>query len=253
MGIRQINFSTSGELAQDLITKEYVDNWEENYPDADIDPKFLDGKLEPYYWMLNQSLGFRTTNEMNFGYSYAAAEMNELTGKYQTFRQGFNISSPKSGRLQKFLFGTGVNWGTFYNFAQKYVGSSSNINWNNTIWLKSNMGLELNGNYIKTFDPAGTMDGRHFRVSMRNTYLFTKDFFVRLYTQGRWGVTYYDEKRINNTYLLSFLLGWEFNPGCWFYLAFNEGREDINAPDYRLRNFGMTDRTLLTKIYYVIQ
>ena len=115
------------------------------------------------------------------------------------------------------------------------------------------MGLELNSQFTKTFDPQGVMDGRHFRLSMRNTYLFTKDLFVRLYTQGRWGTTYYGEKSIVNNYLVSFLLGWEFRPGSWFYLAFNEGRKDINDlndPNFQQRDFFMTSRTLVTKIQY---
>jgi len=87
---------------------------------------------------------------------------------------------------------------------------------------------------------------------MRNTYLFTKDFFVRLFTQGRWGTTYYDEKSIINKYLVSFLLGWEFHPGSWFYLAYNEGREDLDDPRYQLRDFWMTDRTIVAKIQYAL-
>ena len=107
----------------------------------------------------------------------------------------------------------------------------------------------------KTIAPDGVLDGKHFRVSLRNTWLLNKDLFIRLYVQGRWSTTYYGAKKSENKYLTSFLLGWEFKPGSWFYLAFNEGREDlydINDPSVMEKDFFVTDRTLIGKLQYAL-
>ena len=187
---------------------------------------------------------------MQLGWWYAIGRENELTESYDLMMQGFNVSTPRTGKIQKLSGDFNYSWGTFYNFAQKYVGSTNNFGFTGTSWIRSNVGLELTGEYRQTYDPLEVNDGKHYRVSMRNTYLFTKDMFIRLYTQGRWGTTWYDKKSVSNTYLLSFLLGWEFHPGSWFYLAFNEGREDLNDPHYQERDFWLTDRTLAAKINY---
>ena len=115
--------------------------------------------------------------------------------------------------------------------------------------MRSNLGFELSGDYTRTFDPDDRVDGKYYRLTMRNTYLVTKDLFLRLFTQGRWGSTYYGEKDTANRYLASFLLGWEFRPGSWFYLACNEGREDLDNL-YENRDFSMTDRTLVAKVQH---
>ncbi|MCK4966720.1 hypothetical protein KAS50_06800, partial [bacterium] len=216
-GIRQINVFSSWIIGEDIFTGNYVNNWKENNPNIFIEPRYLNGNLCPNYYVFDQSYSIRTTNEMNIGFWYGIGKTNELSETYHARNQGFNISSPMTGKIQKLRAHLNYNWGTFYNFAQKYLGSRRNAGWNGTSWVRSNLGLELSGNYTETFDPEGVMDGKHFRLSMRNTYLFTKDLFIRLYTQGRWGTTYYGEKDIVNKYLASFLLGWEFKPGSWFY------------------------------------
>jgi hypothetical protein len=115
--------------------------------------------------------------------------------------------------------------------------------------------LELSSNYQETFAPDEALDGKHFRVSMRNTWLLTKDLFIRLYLQGRWSTSYYGAPKSENKYLASFLLGWEFQPGSWFYLAYNEGREDlydIDDPSIKEKDLFITDRTLIGKLKYAL-
>jgi hypothetical protein len=251
-GIRQFSIETTGEMGQDIFTKEYINNWQNKYLDAFIDEKYINGKLKPDNWSFNQSYSIRATNEMEFGGSYAVSKVNELSETYKSNRIGFGITTPKTGKIQRTSGNMAFDWGTFYNFDPKYVGSDWNLSLGGTRWIKSNFGLELTGQYTKTFDPDEVLDGKHIRVSMRNTYLITKDFFVRLFTQGRWGTTYYGERDVINKYLVSFLLGWEFHPGSWFYLAYNEGREDLNNPYIQQRDFMLTDRVLVAKIYYAI-
>jgi len=64
--------------------------------------------------------------------------------------------------------------------------------------------------------------------------------------------SYRSAKSTHNTFLASFLLGWEYHPGSWFYLAYNEGREDVNSPFAPIRDFMMTNRTIIAKLSYAI-
>jgi len=251
-GIRQITVSTSGLIGEDILTKDYITSWQDKYPGIVIKPEYLQGKLNPDNWFFHQSFSIRGTSEMRLGFWYTVGKTNEPTITYHTDEYGLNISSPRTGRIQKISANTDILWGKFFNFSQKYLGSRYNITLNGTSWITSKMGLSLSGQYTKTYDPDKVMDGRHFRISMRNTYLFTKDLFIRLYTQGRWGTTYYGEKSTHNTFLASFLLGWEYHPGSWFYLAYNEGREDVNSPFTPVRDFMMTNRTIIAKLSYAI-
>jgi hypothetical protein len=252
-GIRQIKIFGSGLIGQDIFTYNYLNDWKLNNPGVIVIPEFENGDLKPTYGLFDQSFGVRTSNEMNISWWYGIGRSNELNYKIKNWHHGFVFSSPRTGKWLKLLVDLNSSWGTFYNYSQKYLGKNWRLGGSGSSWLKQYYGLEFSCDYQKTFDPAGKVDGRHFRVYVRNTLLFTKDIFLRLYTQGRWSTTYYDKKRIVNNYLLSILFGWEFNPGSWFYVAYNEGREDLNDlndPFFQKRDFLKTSSTLVLKIQY---
>ena len=92
-------------------------------------------------------------------------------------------------------------------------------------------------------------DGQYFKLSSNSTLMFTKDFFIRLHVQGIFGTTYYETKQIYNNYLLSCLVSWEYKPGSFLYLAYNEGRFDESNPTIS-RLFEFNDRTIILKISY---
>jgi hypothetical protein len=249
MGIRQVTVFSSGLIGEDLFTPEYVDSWKENNRELSILRRFEEGEFEPTYWIFDQSYGIRTTNEMSLSWWYGIGRTNELTHIYRPRNQGIVFSSPRSGRWQKITANLDVSWGSFYNFSQKYLGRNWRIGGNGRSWVRDNLGIQLSGDYTRTFDPDDRVDGKYYRLTLRNTYLATKDLFLRVFTQGRWGTTYYGEKKVANRYLASVLLGWEFSPGSWFYLAYNEGREDFDDL-YEKRDFAMTSRTLVAKVQY---
>ena len=249
MGIRQVTVFSSVVMGEDLLTEEYIDSWREGNAALPILRRFEEGERDPTYWIFDQSYGIRTTNEMSLSWWYAIGRTNELTHTYRPRNQGINFSSPRSGRWQKVTANADISWGSFYNFSQKYLGRSWRVGVSGRSWVRQNLGANVSGNYTRTLDPDDRMDGRYYRLAMHNTYLVAKDLFLRLFTQGRWGTTYYGEKSVANRYLASFLLGWEFRPGSWFYLAYNEGREDFDDL-YEKRDFAMTSRTLAAKVQY---
>jgi len=252
-GIRQITIFSSWLVGRDLLTQAYLDAWRQSNPDLPILNRYESGGLRPVHWLLDQSYGIRTTQEMNLSWWYGLGRTNELTHTYRQTNQGFVFSSPKTGKWQKVALNLNLSWGDFYNFSQKHLGRTRRIGGHLRSWVKSNLGLQVSGNYSETFDPDGTRDGKHFRLTVRNTLLVTRNLFVRLFTQGRWSSTYYGAETASNRYLLSLLLGWELRPGSWFYLAYNEGREDLEDfgdPQAEKRDFWMTSRTLAAKLQY---
>ena len=115
--------------------------------------------------------------------------------------------------------------------------------------LSHNFLTKLEGEFTKTYNPASENDGRYFKLSSNSTWMFTKDFYVRLHAQGIFGTTYYDQKQIYNDYLLSFLLSWEYQPGSFLYLAYNEGRFD-NSNSVTSDYLQLKNRTLVFKLSY---
>ncbi|GAF80877.1 unnamed protein product, partial [marine sediment metagenome] len=142
-GIRQITVSTSGWIGKDILTKDYITSWQDKYPGIVIKPEYLQGKLKPENWLFHQSFSVRSTNEMRLGFRYSVGKTNEPTITYHTNDYRFNISSPRTGRIQKISVNTNINWGKFFNFSQKYLGTKYNITLNGTSWITSKMGLNL--------------------------------------------------------------------------------------------------------------
>jgi hypothetical protein len=70
-----------------------------------------------------------------------------------------------------------------------------------------------------------------------------------VHAQGIFGTTYYEQKQIYNDYLLSGLLSWEYQPGSFLYLAYNEARFDETNSDIN-RTFDFKNRTVVLKISY---
>ncbi|HLU88454.1 MAG TPA: hypothetical protein VKZ51_01390, partial [Cyclobacteriaceae bacterium] len=88
-----------------------------------------------------------------------------------------------------------------------------------------------------------------FNLSSNSTWMFTKDLFVRLHVQGIFGSTYLDQRETSNQYLISGLLSWEYKPGSFMYLGYNEGRVDEVNP-FISRRLEFDNRTFIFKISY---
>ena len=116
-------------------------------------------------------------------------------------------------------------------------------------WVSNKVLTGLQGGLTRTYDNMSDHDGQYYKLSSNTVFMFTKDFYFRLHAQGIFGTTYYDQRKTYNEYLLSCLLSWEYRPGSFLYLAYNEGRFDESNPTIaRYMNFN--DRTVVFKISY---
>ncbi len=54
---------------------------------------------------------------------------------------------------------------------------------------------------------------------------------------------------MKNDYLISALMSWQYRPGSYFFIAYNEGRDDL-GDELVSRYFLFRNRTVLAKLSY---
>jgi hypothetical protein len=186
---------------------------------------------------------------MSIGAEYKRFTETELTGKYNGDYFKMSYSTRPLNMGTRFAGILSMNSGTFYNFYQKYEGTQRGLTVDGDGQISHNVRTKIQGGYTKTYDPLNEQDGKYFKLSSNSTWMFTKDFFIRLHIHGIFGTTYYDNKLFYNDYLLSCLVSWEYKPGSFLYLAYNEGRFDESNPTVS-RYFEFNDRTIVLKFSY---
>jgi hypothetical protein len=252
-------------LAQnrDLFTDQYLNRWLIRNPDAEIDPLFglrPQGTIaqpeitsgQRYFNNLESTGDFGVTfmNEMELNVNYEHFQSTEPTGQYTGEFWTGSFSTRPISKGVRYAGKVTFSGGTYYNFAMKYVGTRKGIQLTGDGLLTNRLSSELQGEYTLTFNPAGTQDGEFYQISTNTIFMFTKDMYIRGHLQGRFGTTHYTSTNIYNQYLLSMLFTWEFQPGSFFYVAYNESRIDEDNP-FRENYFIFTDRTLFIKLSHL--
>ncbi len=260
--IRRIIANLEYEYNRDLFTTRYIDTWLERYPEFIPDPEFgtiiqnesskrtiSGGIREANNFQFAGNVAVNLINEMSIKTQYKYFSATELTGYYtgDFFEMAYSTRPLSLGA--QFAGKLLASDGTFYNFDQKYVGSQKNFSVDCEGRLWHNILTELQGGYTKTYDGRNINDGQYFKLSSNSTWMFTKDFFVRLHAQGIFGTTYYHQKQTRNDYLLSCLISWQYRPGSFLYLAYNEGRFD-NIGTVESSHMKFENRTMILKISY---
>ena len=260
--LRRIIANATFEYERDLFTSDYINGWLERYPGFTPDPMF-GNVIHNNEGNSIISSGIRTSdnyktggdvtvnmiNEMIFMVDYKHFTATELTGKYSgnIFMASYSTRPINKGADFAGVFG--FTNGTYYNFNQKYVGTQKKYTLEGEGRLSRNFLTTLLGDYTETYTLSNRRDGRYFKLSSNSTWMFTKDFYLRVHAQGILGTTYYTQKEIYNEYLLSCLLSWEYRPGSFFYLAYNEGRFDTSGVS-RWNQMSLNNRTIILKISY---
>gem|GEM_PF-627852 len=261
-GIRRVITNIKYEHINDMFTSDYINRWLLLYPGFTPDTEFgnviandqgersvFGGTRSANNYTAGGDVTVNLINEMSFLAEYRHFSATELTGHYSgnIYKMSYSTRPLRLGTKFAGIFAT--SGGTYYNFTQKYVGSQRNLTIDGEGRLHHKIITKLQGGYTKTFDNSGSNDGRYFKLSSNTTWMFTKDFFFRLHAQGMFGTTWYDQKEMYNDYLLSCLISWEYRPGSFLYLAYNESRFDESGP-LNSRYFSFNDRTIVLKVSY---
>ena len=141
--------------------------------------------------------------------------------------------------------GLQVDIGDFFNFDKQSIGKQRQLSLSSTIRPRSNFTLEFDGSYAQSLDEQRVIDGRFLVSSLRMTYLFTRDSFLRVFAQTGRERTTFDELQTERNYLVSFLFGWEYSPKSHFFVAYNE---DWDTSEGKLR---LGNRVVAIKISYL--
>ena len=151
---------------------------------------------------------------------YERSRNVELTDVFNANQYGFFVSTNSSRPLSLELNG---RTGDFFNFSRQAVGKQRQLSLFSTIRPRDNLALDIGATYAQTRDQSDDVDGR-FRVgSLRSTYLFTRDTFLRIFAQTeRQRVYLEDGRRTDTSHLFSALFGWEYSPKSNFFVAYNE-------------------------------
>ncbi|MFQ6116377.1 MAG: hypothetical protein ACE5NG_20145 [bacterium] len=108
----------------------------------------------------------------------------------------------------------------------------------------SNLSFSIEAEHTRTYDPDKTLDRLFWVTSFYVTYLFTKDLFIRTWVQSRYSEYRYEEISKSQNAYFSFLLGYEFLPGSFFYLVYNDTRNGEPSP------LNLQNRLLAAKLTY---
>ncbi len=246
---------------QDVYTDVYINDWlakntemipDERFGDVNTvneDRVITNGERYINNFLLGGDLSVTSANDAAVLVGYKRVNASELTGSYSGNIYSFNLTTRPVKSGAKIAAVVDASSGVMYNFSQKYVGKQKSVSIDGEGRIGRGFLTKLQGEYTQTLNPLGEKDGRYYTLSSNSTYMFSKYFYFRLHAQGIFGTTWYTDKEVYNEYLLSGLLSWEYRPGSFLYLAYNEGRFDATGPQGS-NKMKLNNRTLILKLSY---
>ncbi|MFC1493495.1 aminotransferase class V-fold PLP-dependent enzyme, partial [candidate division KSB1 bacterium] len=206
---------------------------------TDHENKLLDREIQGEFRIeFENTSRFSINVERKFEYIDAAWDVREghtiSEGEYQTTGYRASFSTPRTKALNGSL---NINGGNFYNGDQ--VGGS--IRGDLRLFNRFIGGFSYN--YTKINLPSG--DFHTNTSSLRMTYSFNPDLFVKAYIQ--W---YADtiQNSGKNKFLANFLVRYIYRPGSDFYLVYNQ--QNLFGPNDHLEADVLSNRTVIAKFTY---
>ncbi|MGY8823908.1 MAG: DUF5916 domain-containing protein [Candidatus Latescibacterota bacterium] len=233
----QIYVSAQVDLAEGLYDDTYFTSWRQKYPGAQQSAEFEEDLIG---WESRISTGMELTETAVSGFElYFERSRNiELTDIFNANEYGFFVETNSARSASVELRGS---MGDFFNFDRQAVGKQRQLSLFSTLRPRTNLAIDIGTTYAQTRDRADEVDGRFLVGSLRTTYLFTRDTFLRIFAQTEQQRLYLGEKQTDTNHLFSALFGWEYSPKSHFFVAYNETRGDTR-PD---------NRVLLLKLSYL--
>ena len=240
-GPHRASFGVRGRVSQDLFTDTYFDDWKWDNPGLTLSPEFDEDSIS---WNFNASADWRPTESFwqGIGISYGRSREVELTDVFATDGYEFSLLTNTSRPVS---VGLGGGIGNYFNFSRQAVGKQRQLFLSTTIRPQSNFTIDLESGYALSLTQRDVIDGRYFTSSLRVTYLFTRDLFLRVFTQAGRERTAFNRIETEENYLVSTLFGWEYSPKSHIFLAYNE---DWRTAEGELQ---LGDRVVVFKVSYL--
>ena len=240
-GPHRAAFQVRGRVSQDLFTDTYFDDWEGDNPDLTLSSEFDEDSIS---WNFNAGADWRPTESFweGIGVSYGRSREVELTEVFTTDGYELSLLTNTSRPVSVGLDG-GI--GNYFNFSRQAVGKQRLLSLSTTIRPQSNFTIDLESGYALSLTQEDVIDGRYFTSSLRVTYLFTRDLFLRVFAQAGRNRTAFNQIETEENYLVSTLFGWEYSPKSHIFLAYNE--------DWRTNKgeLQLDDRVVVFKVSYL--
>ena len=240
-GTRQFFSGISTRLSQSLYTQDYFTTWRERNPELFLSPDFDEDLLE-WRVMADVGIAFREALLDDIQAYYQRSREVELTEVFTADGYGIAIDT---NTTKPIAVGIGVDFSDYFNFARQQSGKQRSLTLESTLRPRSNFSIELDSGYAQSLDSENSIDGRFFVSSLRATYLFTREAFLRVFAQA-------SRERplsadIRESYLLSLLFGWEYSPKSHLFVAYNEAWSEV--PD--TRELQLENRVIVIKVTYL--
>ena len=232
-------------LSQSLYTPMYFAEWRERNPALSLSPEF-DEDLFKWSAGVDVGMDFRESLLDDVNVYYFRSREVELTEVFTANRYGFEMDTDSTKPI---AIGIGVEFADYFNFGRQQAGKQRSLMFESTIRPQSNVSIELDSGYAQSFDLEGAIDGRFFVSSLRATYLFTRESFLRMFAQANRERPFSME--IHQTYLISLLFGWEYSPKSHLFVAYNEAWGDAPVGTDFNRQLQLENRVIVVKVTYL--
>ena len=244
-GARQFFSGITTRLSQSLYTPEYFSEWRERNPELSLSPEFDE---DLFRWNVNAYVGmdFRETLLDDITAYYYRSREVELTEVFIADGYGFSIDTNSAYPV---AVGIEMDFSDYFNFGRQQSGKQRSLTLESTLRPQSNFSIELDSSYAQSLDLEGAIDGRFFVSSLRATYLFTRESFLRMFAQASRERPLSAE--IHENYLLSFLFGWEYSPKSHLFVAYNESWGDTLVGTGLNRALQLENRVVVVKVTYL--
>ena len=244
-GNRQFFSGISTRLSQSLYTPEYFTEWRERNPERSLSPEFDE---DLFRWSVSANVGmdFREILLDDVTAYYYRSREVELTEVFTVDGYGFSIDTNSAYPI---AIGIEMDFSDYFNFGRQQAGKQRSLTLESTLRPQSNFSIELDSSYAQSLDLEGAIDGRFFVGSLRATYLFTRESFLRLFAQA--GRERLLSAEVHENYLLSLLFGWEYSPKSHLFVAYNETWADVSVGTGLNRELRLENRVVVVKVTYL--
>ncbi len=234
-------FGAGAGVSRTLYTNDYFLHWQRSYPRLSLaddfaedligwDMKLIGGAIFTESFLSRIRAVYERSREIEltdvFGANYFAVSIDT------------NRAKPIAGRF-------GIDISDYYNFGRQAVGLQRGASLATTVRPRGNITIDLIGSYAHSLDSQRAIDGRFLVASLRTTYLFTRNSFLRVFTQAARQRTAFKRIQLTEDYLASLLFGWEYSPKSHFFAGYNEG---WRTDGERLR---LANRVVVLKLGYL--
>jgi len=232
-------------LSQSIYTPAYFTQWGLRNPELSLSPEFDEDLLR---WSVGADIGmdFREILLDDINVYYFRSRVIELTEVFTADRYGFEMDTNSTYPI---AIGISMDFADYFNFGRQQAGKQRSLTFESTLRPQSNFSIELDSSYAQSLDLKGTIDGRFFVSSLRATYLFTRESFLRMFAQASRERPLSAE--IHQNYLLSLLFGWEYSPKSHLFVAYNEAWADVPVGARLNRALQLENRVVVVKVTYL--